>query len=193
MANSLSPAFVRINYVSAFGPHVMTIPSVAVDQTGVDVDSGNWFFQLRGAEIPVGVDGAIKDYVNLLKVEFPSTTLFVDYVVYQQPTPEDVATPVWSAALNIAGTGTGGFWNKATQETWTFRAEDFTLFKIVLLDAITNTFNKETAITGARDAIRDYVIAPESWLSSRGGGRPATFLQLATTLNEKLRRAYQMN
>jgi len=40
--------------------------------------------------------------------------------------------------------------------------------------------------------IRDYVTADATWIASRGGGRPNTFLQVSITLNEKLRRAYNM-
>lgn len=194
--NSLSPAFVRINYQSAFGPHTMTIPSVPVDDgLLVDADSGNWAFVLRGAELPVGVDGAINDFVNLIKVNFPTGVTFIDYVVYQQPAPEDAPYPVWSNTLAIVGTGGAGIWSKATQETWTFRADDFTTYKLVLLDYSAGSFDKITAISGipSLEAIRAYIVAPETWIASRGGGRPNTFLQIAQTLNEKLRRAYRMN
>jgi len=41
-------------------------------------------------------------------------------------------------------------------------------------------------------AINNFVTGANSWLLSRGGARPATFLQLSSTLNEKLRRTYGM-
>lgn len=194
-ANSLSPAFVRINYVSAYAPHVMTLPSVPINPDIAQAPSG-YEFVLRGAALPVEVDDAVHDFVNVITAYFDVTTTFVDYTLYSQPTPEDVPVPVWSGSLGIAGIAfEPTIWSKATEMTWTFRADDFTLFKLVFLDARVNSFDKQVVLTGgsSADGIRDYVTADVTWLASRGGGRPANFLQLSKTLNEKLRRSYKMN
>lgn len=193
MANSLSPAFVKINYVSAYAPHVMTIPAVAIQSDGV-MPSG-YEFVLRGAEVPVDVTSAVTDFVNVLKGLFLNTTTFVDFVAFQQPTPEDVPVPVVSEGLAIAGTSSVAGWAKATEATMSWRSTDFGIFKLVALDIPNgNLWDKYTS-PGPSGIIHDldaYITAPESWISARKGGRPNTFLQFSITLNEKLRRAYRM-
>lgn len=191
--NSLSPAFVKINYASAFGAHVQTLPSVPLI-AGAYAPTG-YAFVLRGLEVPVAVDDAVTDFVNLERAFFPSSVIFTDATVYSQPSPSDVPVPVASFPLGIAGTNAAVGWSKAVQLTLTFRASDFTLFKLVELDAESyNLFDKTTDKTERPEleAIVDYVTADASWLASRGGGKPSTFLQEAKTLNEKLRRSYNM-
>lgn len=192
--NSLSPAFVRINYSSIYGPHSMTVPSVPIIDGGLDSDSGGYQFDLRGGAIPVAIDGAIRDFVTLMANFHATTTDFIDYVAYTQADPTSVAVPIWSRALGIDGAADDALWAKAVQNTWTFRADDFTLFKLVGLDVMAQTFNRVTdrLASASLDDLVEYVTDDVTWLASRGGGRPVTFLQQATTLNEKLRRAYGM-
>ena len=194
MQNSLSPAFVRINSTSAYGAHSTTIPSVPLIAPPGGV--GGYGFDLRGAAIDVNAQDSIEDFVNLLKVFYPSTYTFIDYVLFSQPAPEDVPVPVESNVLSIAGTNIGGGWAKAVQETWTWRTTEFGIFKLVMLDAVSdNSFDKLTNISGSapHEALSDYVTADVTWIAGRDGGRPNTFLQIAKTLNEKLRRSYRMN
>lgn len=191
--NSLSPAFVRINYASPWGSHVMTVPSVPLI-TGAYAPTG-YAFQLRGAALPVAVDDAVTDFVNVLKPLFYNGVNFSDAVVYSQPTPSDIPQPVASFPLDITGTATFGLIRKAVQMTFTWRADDFTLFKLVLLDGEMNTSDKATYpgyYGAAGTALDDYVTSDTTWLASRGGGRPTTFLQVSVTLNEKLRRSYNL-
>lgn len=194
MQNSLSPAFVRINAVSAYGPHTFTYPSVPINANALATNG--YDFVLRGAELPHDSDDAIKDFVNLLSYFYHSTFEFTDYLLYSQPTPDDIPNPVAGAALGYPGVGTVAGWDKATQQTWTYRTDQFGVFKIVMLDMnSTNDFGKVTAIPGSGlvHDLNAYVTADASWLAGRDGGAPKTFLQYATTLNEKLRRAYRMN
>lgn len=195
MENSLSPAFVKIESASPFAPHVMTIPSVPLIAA---IGEAPPYFDLRGAEIDVNVDGAINDFVNLLKPLFFSSYHWSSYTVYSQPGVGDEPIPVWSGSLSQVGTSAeaGTVPAKAWQQTFTFRATDFTLFKLVLLDAPIGMGNERIVNLTPNvnyEALRAYVVAPETWIASRGGGRPQTFLQLASTLNEKLRRSYRMN
>jgi len=193
MENSLSPAFVKINYESPYAPHTMTLPSVPLIAAIGDAPP---FFDLRGAEIDVNVDTAIRDFCAILKLFYKPDVTLVDYTVFSQPGVGDTPVPVWSDSLGIAGTSASTLAEKAIQMTWSFRATDFTLFKLVMLDAPPDLgFNRVTALPGSSKWVdmRDYVVADATWIASRGGGRPNTFLQVATTLNEKLRRSYRMN
>lgn len=193
MASSLSPAFVRVNYTSVYGAHVMTLPSVPI-VTGINAPSFH-DFDLRGAEISVECDDAVKDFINVIKADFIASTTFVDYTLFTQADAEATPVPVWSAALGIVGTHADDSWSKAVQRTFTWRTDAFGLFKLVFLDCISaNNFSKNTSLPdgSTRKAISDYVTADETWLAGRDGGRPATFLQESVTLNEKLRRSYNL-
>lgn len=192
--NSLFPAFVRIDYTSAYGPHSMTIPAVPVEPT--TVGGSIYQFILRGAALPAQVDSAVEDFVDVIKGYFPATVTFIAYTLFTMADPEATPTPVESGQLNIAGTAGGTTWSKAVQNTITWRTDEFGIFKLVLLDSISNNnFDKITAPAegGTLEAISDYVTADVTWIAGRDGGRPNVFLQQATTLNEKLRRSYRMN
>jgi hypothetical protein len=193
MANSPAPAFVRINYVTAYAPHSMEVPSVPIIVDAL-MTSG-WGFDLRGGAATVDVVDAVTALVNKLKVFHKSTTIFTDFIAYVQDDPDLPATPVLSRALGIAGTTALTGWAKAVEATWTFRTDTFGLSKIVLLDIPDEaSYDKETDLSGSviKDALADYWTADVTWVAGRDGGRPATFLQISKTLNEKLRRAYRM-
>jgi hypothetical protein len=192
--NSLSPAFVRINYISQWGPHSMTIPSVPYTPPTIGAVTG--LFVLRGAAVPTDAADAVTDFVNLIKPFFEATTTFLDYIIFTQADPDAAALPRFSDTLGIAGTGGSTTWDKAVQFTWTWRTDEFGLYKLVFLDCVSNNaFDKITNLTGlaAEEAVSDYVTADVTWIAGRDGGRPNTFLQIAKTLNEKLRRSYRMN
>ena len=193
-SNSLYPAAVRINYSSAYSVHSMTLPSVPV--LGGDIGVGGYQFTLRGLAAPVNCDAAINDFIDVLKPLMGTDTTFIDYVLFQYATPTSKGVPVSSQPINKVGTGGIITWRKAVQQTWTWRTDEFGIFKMVLLDVPSgNTFDKipTTAGDARQAALSDYVTAPVTWLAGRDGGRPNTFLQVAVTLNEKLRRAYRMN
>lgn len=192
MENSLSPAFVKINYQSRWGIHSMVVPSVPLIAAVGDAPP---YFDLRGAEIDVNADTAIRDYIAVIAPFFPTVTTFVDYLIYSQPGVGDAPVPVWSASLAIPGDNPSTADDKATQMTWTYRGDDFTLFKQVFLDVPSGgTYDKVTSNVGNPAALANiaYVVAPETWIASRGGGRPNTYLATLKTKNEKLRRSYRM-
>lgn len=189
-ANSLYPAFVEINYASAYGVHKMRLPTVPIVLNGVHQ------FTLRGLALPVGVHTAVNEFVDKIVPMFPATTTFVDYTAYTMDSPTAVATPVKSGAIGKVGTtGTTGADYKATQWTWTFRTDAFGIFKIVMLDCLVSTWELQKSLAGwaAGQALVDYVVSENTFIAGRDGGRPITFLQLSATLNERLRKAYRMN
>lgn len=194
--NSLSPAFLRMNYSSPFGIHTMTIPTVPYlppGSPGASADSGSW--DLRGAALSTPAKPAVVDLVNLLKGFFPTTVRFIDFTIFTQATATDAAVPRYTDSLDIPGTQSAASWYKAVQITISFRTETFGLFKFTFLDATSfNNFDLQTNRNWSTElnALVTYATADESFLSGRDGGRPDIFLQYATTLNEKLRRSYRM-
>lgn len=192
--NSLSPAFVRINYTSPYGSHTMTLPSVPYILP--DIGHVNGQFDLRGGELSVDADDAVRDFVDVIKIMWTAGTTFQDYVIFTQEDEEAAPLPRFSMPLGIVGTHGGTSWSKAIQNTFTWRTEAFGVFKLVMLDSISsNQFDKQVGVPDAtaRKAISDYVTDDSSWLSGRDGAQPGTFLQQATTLNEALRKKYGMN
>lgn len=192
--NSLYPAFVRINYTSAYGVHTMTVPSVPAV---VDITKPTgWAFNLRGAAAPVDVELAVNDFVNLLRPFYKAAVKFTDFTVFTMDTPTSPPLPRFSATLSQTGSSVAPGWDKATQLTMTWRTDEFGMFKLVMLDYNTgNDFSKlvDLSLAPNLEALSDYVTANVSWLAGRDGGRPNTFLQAASTLNEKLRRSYKLN
>ncbi len=171
----------------------MTLPSVPIAVGGGGAGIPN--FTLRGAALPVQVPTAVQAFVNVLKPFFKATTTFQNFTAFVQDDPNGAPHPVYTDVLNIVGTDAAAGWGKATQRTWTFRTDSFGLFKLVMLDIVISDFDRistfvPATVTGNLIA---YVTADVSWLAGRDGGRPQTFLQIANTLNEKLRRSYHMN
>lgn len=192
--NSLFPAFVRINYLSSYGVHTMTVPAVDVVLNS-PVPSG-FAFNLRGAAVDVDVVDAVSDFVDICKPFFRNHVKFVDFTVFTMENPTAQPLPRISRSLTQVGTNVVAGWDKATQMTLTWRTDEFGLFKIVFLDVATGgDFGKVVDLTTApnMDALSDYVTADVTWVAGRDGGRPVTFLQASTTLNEKLRRSYKLN
>jgi hypothetical protein len=172
----------------------MTLPSVPVIAA---VGGGApYVFDLRGLEIDVPVAGAIEDFVDVIKAAYKTTYNFQSWTLFTMEDPEATPIPVQSGNLNIAGTNASTTWDKAVQQTLTWRTDAFGIFKLVLLDSVSDgSFDKVVDVEAnpGIEAIHDYVTADETWLAGRDGGRPNVFLQNAKTLNEKLRRSYRMN
>ena len=192
-ANSLFPAFVKIEYESAFGPHSMIIPTVEIAPPSEPGDPAQ--FILPTPLAPVDVETGIGDYVDIIKGLFPTTTNIVNYTAYTMADAEAVPVPVESALIDVNGTDSSSAWHKATQQTMTWRTTAFGIFKIVFLDSAVGSFDKINTVgsSGVLFDLDAFVKASTSFIRGRDGGRPATFLQLASTLNEKLRRSYRMN
>lgn len=191
--NTLYPAFVRVNYTTPYGVHSMSIPSVgAVPDAGA---LSGWLFDLRGAAISIDVDVSVNDFIDLLPSWFKTGVKFTDYTLFTVNAPGDPGLPRLSRPLTQVGTNTASGWDKATQLTFTWRTEDFGLFKLVLLDYNSGgDFSKtvDPTLYPNLNALNNYVTSTNSWLSGRDGARPTTFLQGSSTLNEKLRRSYKL-
>ncbi len=194
MANSLFPAFVKMNYFSGVAPHVAILPTTEwfpPDLTSVSGHYTPW----TGISI-IETDDMVKALVNKLKARYPTNCNFTDYTVYTMASPTDAPVPRYNAVLDIAGTNAGTEWAKAVQVTISFRTELFGLSKLVLLDAnSSNNFDKITDLTGHADyqaIVDEWTDDGNAW-AGRDGGRPNVFTQIALDLNDKLRRSYRMN
>lgn len=189
--NSLFPAFVVLDYTTAFGAHKMTIPTLewrGETSVGGDGIFANWS---TGTEDAAAM---ILELVDVLKALWPSTTTIHQYTIYSQASPTSAPFPVAVTALTTVGTNVSTAWAKAVQTTLNFKTEGFHPFKIVALDSPTASFNKINRFDapGEATAIRDVLIDSGNGWSGRDNQRIAVLESVTYTLNEKLRRAYHM-
>lgn len=186
---SLSPAFVQISYHSPYAPHVMTIPTREWEP-GID---GGTFQTWEDSNI--NAVEMVEALVDKMKVFFVAAVSFDSFTIFTQPTPEDLPVPRFSAVLDVVGTNASSHPYKAIQQTWTAKAEDGSLAKLVFLD-MQNAGNFERltfADLGAEGTalLNEWFAETNGW-SSRLNARPYFYLQTSTTVNEKLRKQYHM-
>lgn len=192
MANSLFPAFVVLEYHSAFGHHKMTIPTKVYTPPDVTFSAGSflaWNSSQRDA------DEMINDLVELMAVFWKTDTTFDSYTIYTMDDPDAAPQPQYAAALGIPGSNSSTSWSKAVQTTFSFRTDLFGQFKLVFLDAPSgNLFDRIDTFSTSPEAIaiRDELADSANAWSARDNGKPVTLVQIAYTLNEKLRREYNM-
>jgi len=191
MPGSPAPAFVLIEYHSAFGPHVMKIPITGIQNIGeiaTALTAEAWDLSSRG--IGDMVDELVIDMVP----RFPATSEFDRWSVWSQPDPEDEPLFCGSATIAAVGTAATPGWSQATQETISIRDTGGNLFKITLMDfASGNDFAAYTnaATIGVSGIVTDVTNMTNAWMSQKNL-RPDNFIRRTATLNEALRRSYRL-
>lgn len=187
MANSLYPAAVRIAYHSAYGPHTMTIPTLPFDAE--DAEFGTWAGGVVGAETMVN------DLVDLMVPFFTADVNFDNFTVFTYDTPTSPGLPQFFAEIDTPGTSPSTAWTKAAQVTFSLRTVEFGRGKLVFLDAVTeDNWDKITGFsfsTPVQDMLAELSNVLRGW-SGRDGALYAGCDQITYTLNESLRRAYNM-
>lgn len=193
MANSLFPAFVNIDYHSAFGAHSMTLPTKVY--TGPDGLNPSGTF-LAWNSTARDADDMINDLVDLFLPFFKPDTTFDAYTIYTLAEPGAPPQPEYAAALGLDGTSVQTAWSKAVQTTFSFRTDLFGQMKLVFLDAPNNNlWDKISQFDTSPEALAilaELSNSANAW-SARDNGKPTVLTQIAYTLNEKLRREYNMN
>jgi len=184
MPASPAPAYVRINYHSAYGQHTMQVPTLAW--------SSNQF--TTWASGSVTDSKMIDDLVALLLPFYPSTVTFDNWIVFSQPTPTDAPVPVNASTFTgMDGTAGSPGWTKAVQLTMSVRSTNFGVAKYVFLDGASgNNFDPIRVADSAMLAVLAEVADTSNGWSAQDNGRPDTFIGLTKTMNEKLRKAYRM-
>src|SRR5262245_342002 len=188
MENALSPAFVEIFSHSAFGPHVQILPTLAYDPDTEKFDV--WVGS------PIDAATMITALVTVLKPFFPTTYGFDNWRVFTKADAEAIPLLVLAGSFtSVAGTNSSPGWTKAVQRTLSALGHAGSKVRLVMLDAASNnSFDPETTVpsmSALSDLMDEWTAASNGW-ATRAGEQPRTFLELTTTLNEKLRRAYRM-
>jgi len=194
MANSLFPAYIEYEYTTPFAPHSGILPlgfTPDFDPDPLLTSIETW----DGGTISLHTMAA--NMINALSNYYDEGTSFTLYSVWtlETTTSDPVYRETSRFAPAIAGGGSDIGWSKATQLTHSFRTVDGGISKLVCLDAGSfENFDVQIDPTGSADllaVIAEWTDEGNAW-AGRDTTRPATFLQLSKTLNEKLRRAYRM-
>lgn len=188
--NSLSPAFVVLNYHSDYGAHKQTLPTKTYNP-----GSPGTFDTWSGSTIDAS--DMVNDFVDLIAPFFPATVNFDYFEIFTKATPTSDSVLRHSEVLSQVGTNATPGWSKATEAVWTFKTTLNGLYKITMLDVgNNNSWDKATFSDLAGDSLAfvQYLVndTTHGW-SGRDDGDPATFLQISYGLNKALRRKYNMN
>lgn len=192
MENSLSPAFVRIDYRSTWATHIALLGTSAWFPTSITGTLGSY---LSHDGDPLDAEVMINAFVDKLAAQHKATTNFDLATVYTQAAPVGQAIPRASASLTQVGSNAAGGPDKATQLTLNGRTTLFGHFKLVLLDVPvgTSNFDKQfpsTFPSTISDIFTEYALTDNAWLA-RDGGQPSFPISATITLNERLRKEYR--
>lgn len=191
--NGLQPAYVEIEYRSAYAPHVMVRPTGAWSPGIPETNVSGTFLSWNGDQIDA--DTMINDMVQLFQPFFLATTEFELYTVFEWDDAADRFIPRASQPLGLAGTSVSTSWAKAVSKTLNFRSVSGYTAKIVLLDVPSgNTFDPVNAFGAdpSTSAVVDAFLDPDQAWSARFNEKPGSFLKQTTTLNDELRKQYHM-
>jgi hypothetical protein len=187
--NSLSPAFVVINYHSAYGAHKMTLPTLQYNPGSPGT------FDVRGGGT-MDASEMVNDFVDLIKPFFPADVEFDFWEGFLKATPTADNVLKISESLTQVGTNAAPGWTKATEAVWSFKSDLNGLYKLSMLDmGNADSWDKVTFSDLAGDALTfvNYLIDDAHGWAARDDGQPVTFLQISYGLNKALRRKYNMN
>jgi hypothetical protein len=192
MANSLYPAYVKLDYHSAYGLHSAILPTRAWSP-GSPGSSGTFD---SWNSTPVVAATMIAAMVDLIKPFYLATAGFDLYTIYTLEDEFSPAHPRFSDELTDVGTSTETEWAKAVQTTFSMRTDLFGIAKLVLLDApAAGGFDRITSFGASPEAqaIVDEFADPDNAWAGRDGGRIDNLIKITYTLNEKLRKEYRMD
>lgn len=189
--HSLSPAFVKIKYSSAYAPHIQSLPTRAwTPPTGGHPFGSytNW------ASVSIDADDMIQALAALYAPLFPTSTTIASYEIFTQDTPTSPILPRAANSIAVPGTIATPGYTKAVQSTFSFFDSAFNTVRLILLDSdSTNDFlpkPPEAFTTAENNLIAEFTSVNNAW-SSRAGFQPTTIRTLTQTLNERLRRSYR--
>jgi hypothetical protein len=184
---SLYPAFVKINYHTAFRNSTMTIPLVEWSDAP-DVGGAGSVPQWDSGMIDT--DEMINNFVDTLNNIIPDTTVFDDYVIFKYDDPDGLPHPVAGKAI-----GTTGLLSddavRACTGTFNFRTTGFHPFKIVIVDTVPSagfvTIHPGSFSSDQQDFI-DFLLGNDHGFAGRDGLQPYQCISLTFNINDKLKR-----
>lgn len=184
----LDPAFVVIDYHSAYAPHKMTIPTLEWNS-----GAGNGDFATHAGSA-IAADTMVEALITKLKALVPAGVAFDGWTVYTKASPTAQSIPRTFKASTAVGTA-GASWDKATQLTISAKTTGANDAKLTLMDAASgddfNLITPSSANASMTALLAEWFADTNGW-AGRDGTRPYYFQQASVTLNEKLRKQYHM-
>jgi hypothetical protein len=190
---TLSPAYVVLNYHSAYGTHKATLGTKEWFPTSLTGHLGsyeNW----NG--LPCDAEEMIQAYADAMMAYYKNTAAIDNAEIWTKATPTDPAYPRVNYPITSVGTSSAATWDKATQQQWLIRGTDFSLWKSVFLDSVAPTdWNALADLTGLTEAIAFVgAITSDNWAwQTRKDAQPFNFVKVTYKLNDKLRHEYDMD
>lgn len=190
MANSLSPAFMRVRYNSAGHDHVMTLPTKFVGTPTPGVEPN--LRRHDGSSITASDFAA--DFLPLLSPFFHSGDALGSIDIWSQPLPEDDPVFIYSVPSAVTG-GAAGADVVAVQTVFTFRTVHRGGFRLVLMEGTNSADNQANWPFGGSGATYDlasYIIGDSCPIYARNNDAPAVPLKTVSKENDVLRRKYKI-
>jgi len=190
---SLDPAFVRLDYVSVWGPHVHLIPTKEWLPTSISGTMGSY---VDWTSTPVDAEAMIDDLVAAFAPIHKDNTNYTLATIYTKDGVDAPAIPVATKALSVAGSSALTTHAKAIQATFNMRTLGVQPFKLVFLDVPHSggDFDKETPFTfsAAEIAIFAEVMNPARAWAGRDNTQGAAAISVTWNINQSLRKRYGM-
>lgn len=189
--NSLFPCFVEIGYQTKYSVHKHTIPTLGYASAGLGL-GGSFITHDAGG---IDAETMIEALINLIKVQVPPTTVYINYRIMTIGVVGDPPHPQFEKQISIAGTAVVDplVFDRAVQATYTIRTSNFGLLKFVQLDHPSgNVFGNVYVLAPAEQAIVNALTAVSNGWAGRDNGQPTVFTNQSISLNKRLRRSYKM-
>lgn len=187
---TLRPSFVEIGYKSVLSPHTMRI---GIRQWNATSITGNMGSLNDWTETPRDAEEMIDDLVAAMAAVYPTTGSFTQATIWNYPTEANLAVPVASKSLAVAGTVAVPGQNGAVQKTFFFYDSNFKPFKLVLLDSASlNIWIRQTTLDAGAEhvAVAAEIMSDANGWQSRQNARPQYWQSVVNTLNKHLRAKY---
>lgn len=190
---ALDPAFVRLDYSTAYGAHVMLIPTLAWLPTPI---TGNMGSYIAWDSTPRDAEDMIDTFVGIAKAFLDPTSSFNLATIYTKASPTAPNTLAAIKSLAVVGTSAAGGVRKAVQATFNFKTAGGQAMKLVFLDYPhgAGQFEKQPFLSWSADALA--LFGELNSVASAWAGRDKTRIvagiSVTNTLNEKLRKQYHM-
>lgn len=183
-------SYVKIWYTTAYATHSHTIPTRAIETTGLG-DSGNienWDGSTQA------VAAMVITLMDKLIEIVPASTTYSRFTLYKWQPTELYYAPFYEESYGGAGTGAGLTGNaKAVQATVSIRTAGFSLLKLVFLDRPRANYFGNTAPVPIdyTEVVAELTSGANGW-SGRDGTKPMFGTNESISLNKRLRRKYGM-
>lgn len=189
--DKLYPAFVKIEYTSAFAPHVMTRPTLAWSGSGLG-DPGS--FDTHDG-VGIAGDVMVESFIDIMMNLYYTNAQSIAYTIYNVPTVGADPQPVFGK--NYAAPGTVTIVPSDDYQAWVdtlqFRTAAFGLARVNLIEAQRAGFQgKQTAaLTGANLALSNEFTAASNGWAGRDNSRPMVYMSSIWKPNDRLIRQYR--